>query len=56
MKKKAVKKLALSKETVRGITDDLRQVRGGSHAYTCDYTAGNHHCDAVDTMHPTCSQ
>jgi hypothetical protein len=54
MKKKAVKKLALSKETVRGLTDDLWRVRGGESGdsnvlATCSVSNCTYVCDAQET-------
>ena len=57
MKKKTVKKLALSKETVRGLTVDLKRAAGAYPTQTLD-SCGCHSyayvCDAQETAHPTC--
>ncbi len=68
MKKKTTKKLVLSKETLRGLTDDLRRVKGGeisilSCNYTCNYTCDGYAscpvsvcyvCEVPETTYPTC--
>lgn len=60
MKKKTVKKLALSKETLRGLTDNLRQVAGATLAtgegcapsvVFCYPTAGEFTCVASEAYH-----
>ena len=70
MKKKTTKKLVLSKETLRGLTDDLRRVRGATADYihscvnTCNYTCDDyfscpasvcHVCDVPVTTDPACT-
>lgn len=63
MKKKTVKKLVLSKETVRGLTDDLRRVGGGWTNFSCVPSCNNVYscvisqcriCDAQETAEPGC--
>ena len=46
--KKKTKKLMLSKETVRGLTEDLRRVRGGESNVlaTCSVSNCTYICDA----------
>ena len=44
MKKKITKKLELSKETLRNLGVDLRQVVGG---YTADYACSTESCPVV---------
>jgi hypothetical protein len=51
MKKKTVKKLVLSKETVRELTDDLGKAAGATFPSQseCPYM-----CDVHPTLYPTC--
>ena len=58
--KKTVKKLALSKETVLGLTDLERAVGATetsetySWCYGCGCQSYAYVCDAQETAHPTC--
>lgn len=58
MKKKTVKKLALSKETVRGLTVDLKRAAGAYPTQTLE-SCGCHSyayiCDAQETVQSPCT-
>jgi hypothetical protein len=65
MKKKTVKKLVLSKETVRELTTGLERAVGAtvvglcpswgcSADDTCGCLSAGQVCDAQETAHPTC--